>query len=223
MTRSRPSYERISHKQRLRAAHIGEILDREIPHPEIPLIHEDPFTLLCAVLLSAQCTDVRVNQVMPQLKALGRTAKDLAQVPLELIEEAIRTCGLYRAKAKALKALSQQLMELNQGQVPCDLEALERLPGVGHKTASVVMVQAFGVPAFPVDTHIARSAKRWGLSPTDEVGQVERILKKLFPEELWGRRHLQIVLFARKFCPARSHVEEQCPICSKLGSADPSE
>ena len=216
MTSLRGGFRRVSHKQRARALWIGEVLDREVPDPAIPLVHKTPFELLVAVLLSAQCTDVRVNQVMPQLLALGSTPEELVGVPVEAIEEVIRPCGLFRAKAKAIQGLSRLLVERHHGAVPRTLQALEELPGVGHKTASVVMVQGFGVPAFPVDTHIARCAKRWGLSPTDDVVDVEERLKVLFPKELWGKRHLQIILFARRCCPSRGHRVEDCSICSQL-------
>lgn len=202
--------------QRARAALVAEILDRYVASCAIPLSHCDPFTLLCAVLLSAQCTDERVNKVTPQLFARANTPQQMAALEISEIEDIIKSCGLYRSKAAALKQLSQILVSQHHGLVPCDIAALERLPGVGHKTASVVMVQAFGVPAFPVDTHIARCAHRWGLSPSNKVPVVERQLKALFPEEQWGRRHLQIILFARAYCPARGHIAEDCPICAAL-------
>jgi endonuclease-3 len=221
MNKKRSSCERISHKQRDWAKRIGEILDVHVPECEIPLSHEDPFTLLCAVLLSAQCTDLRVNQVTPALFGLANTAEQMAATSLEKIEDIIRPCGLYRNKARALQAMAKLIVERHGGQVPADLEQLEQLPGVGHKTASVVMVQAFGQPAFPVDTHIARCAKRWGLSSSDDVDVVESRLKKLFPVEQWGRKHLQIILFARAFCPARGHHPEACPICREMGKEAP--
>lgn len=218
MNQKRAGCERIAHRQRAWANRIGEILDQHIPDCEIPLSHCDPFTLLCAVLLSAQCTDARVNQVTPALFALASTPEQMAQAPLEQIEQIIRPCGLFRNKARALQAMAKQIVEVHGGRVPDSLELLELLPGVGHKTASVVMVQAFGKPAFAVDTHIARCAKRWGLSPSDKVDEVEARLKKLFPVEQWGRKHLQIILFARAFCPARGHRPEACPICCEMDS-----
>jgi endonuclease III len=214
--KKRVGSQRVSHSVRERAKLVSEILDREIPSLEIPLHHADPFTLLCAVLLSAQCTDARVNEVTPGLFALANHPQAMADLPIEVIEAAIQRCGLYRTKARALKELSRCLIEKHDGLVPIDFDALEALPGVGHKTASVVMVQAFGVPAFPVDTHIARCAKRWGLSSSDDVVEVEERLKRLFPVEQWGDRHLQIILFARRFCPARGHQVASCPICSRL-------
>lgn len=198
------------------AKRIQEILDREIPHPEIPLKHQDPYTLLIAVLLSAQCTDERVNQVTPRLFKEADSAKKMAALPLETIEAIIKPIGLTKTKAKAIKALSSILTECYGGAVPASFEALEALPGVGHKTASVVMAGSFHIPAFPVDTHIHRSAKRWGLSKGKNVQEVERDLKKLFPKESWNRLHLQIILFARRFCPARNHLKEACPICKEL-------
>lgn len=219
MKKKRPGCERIPHRQREWANRIGEILDLHIPDCEIPLSHRDPFTLLCAVLLSAQCTDARVNQITPALFALASTPEQMAQASLDQIEQIIRPCGLFRNKAWALQAMARQIVEVHGGQVPDCLEQLEQLPGVGHKTASVVMVQAFGKPAFAVDTHIARCAKRWGLSPSDEVDVVEERLKKLFPVEQWGRKHLQIILFARAFCPARGHRPDACPICREMESA----
>ena len=199
-----------------RAKRIAEILDETIPNPEIPLKHESPFTLLIAVLLSAQCTDKRVNEVTPKLFALASTPQKMAKLNASSIEEIIRPCGLAPTKSRAIAKLSQDLLDDYQGRVPNTLEELEKLPGVGHKTASVVLVQAFHKPAFPVDTHIHRCAKRWKLSSAKTVVQTEKDLKKLFPEKSWGRRHLQIILFARAFCPARGHIKETCPICREL-------
>jgi endonuclease-3 len=193
---------------------IGALLDQYIPHPEIPLQHRDPYTLLIAVLLSAQCTDARVNQVTPALFARADTPEKMSQLEEEEIARLIRSCGLYRTKARAIRALSQILVEKYGGVVPRQLEALEALPGVGHKTASVVLVQAFHIPAFPVDTHIYRCARRWGLSRGKSVAPVERDLKRHFPPEEWGRRHLQIILFARQYCPAKGHDPQRCPLCS---------
>jgi len=193
---------------------IGKILDRLHPLPPIPLAHEDAFTLLVAVVLSAQCTDERVNQVTPGLFALADTPAAMAKLPVARIQAKIRSCGLAPQKAKHIRALSQLLVERHGGAVPADMAALEALPGVGHKTASVVMAQAFGIPAFPVDTHIHRLAARWGLSSGKNVAQTERDLKAAFPESEWGRRHLQIIYFGRAHCPARSHDFATCPICS---------
>lgn len=197
-----------------KARRIGEILDRLYPAPPIPLQHRDPFTLLVAVVLSAQTTDVQVNKVTPALFAKARTPKAMAALPESEILEAIRSCGLAPGKAKNIKRLAQTLVDEHEGKVPADIEALETLPGVGHKTAGVVMTQAFGVPAFPVDTHIHRMAWRWGLSNGSSVEQTERDLKKLFPESEWGKRHLQIIYFGREHCPARGHDFDACPICS---------
>lgn len=190
-----------------------QILDHYFPHPEIPLHHQDPYTLLIAVLLSAQCTDVRVNKVTPALFAKASTPEEMVRLSLAEIEQLVHSCGCFRAKAKAIRMLSQQLLERHGGVVPCNLKALEALAGVGHKTASVVMVQAFGKSAFPVDTHIYRCAKRWGLSQGKNVVEVERDLRRLFPKKEWGKVHLQMILFARKFCPARGHNVAECPIC----------
>ncbi len=199
-----------------RAAWIGERLDELYPSPPIPLQHKDTFTLLVAVLLSAQCTDVRVNQVTPRLFALGDTPQALAALPVASIEEIVRPCGLGPSKARAISALSKILCERYGGQVPDRLEALEELPGVGHKTASVVLVQAFGIPAFPVDTHIHRLAHRWELSHGRHVAQTERDLRALFPENTWGRRHLQMIYYGREHCTARGCDGSVCPICRQL-------
>ncbi|MFV0340200.1 MAG: endonuclease III [Parachlamydiaceae bacterium] len=199
-----------------RVAYIQEKLQELFPNPEIPLNHSSPFTLLIAVLLSAQCTDARVNAVTPQLFALGNTAQKLAKVPVHKIEETIRSLGLSKRKAEAVHALSNKLVMEFHGEVPKDWDALESLPGVGHKTASVVMSQAFHEPAFPVDTHIHRLAHRWGLSNGKNVEQTEADLKKLFPKKLWNHLHLQIIYYARIYCPARSHDITRCPICNKF-------
>ena len=193
---------------------ISQILDEHFARPPIPLDHKDAYTLLVAVLLSAQCTDERVNLVTPGLFELADNAKDMAKLPVEKILEAIRSCGLAPTKAKNILKLSEILVEEYDGVVPNTLEQMEALPGVGHKTASVVMTQAFGMPAFPVDTHIFRLARRWGLSRGKNVDAVEKDLKKLFPEDDWGKVHLQFIYFGRKFCPARGHIPEDCPICS---------
>ncbi|MEZ4441805.1 MAG: endonuclease III [Polyangiaceae bacterium] len=201
-----------------KAERIRAILDRLHPEPPIPLDHEDAFTLLVAVLMSAQTTDAQVNKVTPELFALAQTPAEMAALGPTGILAAIRTCGLAPTKAKNIHRLSQILVEEHGGRVPEDLEALERLPGVGHKTASVVMSQAFGRPAFPVDTHIHRLAARWGLSSGKNVVQTEADLKKVFPEASWNKLHLQIIYFGREHCPARGHDLSTCPICSWAAS-----
>lgn len=201
-------------KRKEKAARIGAILDELYPDPPIPLAHDDSFTLLIAVLLSAQTTDVRVNQVTPALFAKASTPLAMSRLPVETILEAIRSCGLAPAKARNIRTLSQMLLDEHGGEVPADMEALERLPGVGHKTASVVMSQAFGQPAFAVDTHIHRLATRWGLTSGRNVTTTERDLKKLYPPEEWSRRHLQMIFFGRQYCPALRHDPAKCPICS---------
>jgi len=197
-----------------KAARIGTQLDELFPRPPIPLHHQDPFTLLVSVVLSAQCTDVRVNATTPALFARAATPEAMARLPVATIERIIRPCGLAPAKAKNIRALSQLIAERHGGVVPDSFEELEALPGVGHKTASVVMAQAFGVPAFPVDTHIHRLAGRWGLSRARNVAEVERDLKALYPPERWNDLHLQIIYFGRTYCPARGHDPAGCPICS---------
>jgi endonuclease-3 len=197
-----------------KARRIGEILDRLYPAPPIPLQHRDPFTLLVAVVLSAQTTDAQVNKVTPALFAKAPTPARMAALSENEILTLIRSCGLSPSKAKNIRKLSQTLVDEHAGRVPADLETLKTLPGVGHKTASVVMSQAFGVPAFPVDTHIHRLAWRWGLTSGASVEQTERDLKKLFPAAEWGKRHLQIIYFGREHCPARGHDSEACAICS---------
>ncbi|MBL8896769.1 MAG: endonuclease III [Planctomycetes bacterium] len=201
-----------------KAERIGRILDEFHPAVPIPLDHRDPYTLLIAVLLSAQCTDARVNQVTPRLFARADDPAAMARLDVAEICAIIRPCGLAPQKAQAIAGLSRLLLERHGGRVPADLDALEALPGVGHKTASVVLAQAFGIPAFPVDTHIQRLALRWGLSRGPSVERVERDLKALFPRETWGRRHLQIIVFGREHCPARGHVLTRCPICSWAAS-----
>lgn len=201
-----------------KAARIAAQLDALYPRPPIPLDHADPFTLLVAVLLSAQTTDKRVNLVTPALFARARTPEAMAQLDEAEILGFIRTCGLAPGKAKAIRRLAEILVAEHGGRVPADFAALERLPGVGHKTASVVMCQAFGVPAFPVDTHIHRLAARWGLSNGASVERTERDLKRLFPREAWNRLHLQIIYFGREHCPARGHDFGRCPICSWAAS-----
>jgi endonuclease-3 len=201
-----------------KAARIERILDELYTEALVPLAHRDPFTLLIAVLLSAQCTDERVNQVTPALFAKAATPAAMARLPVAMIERLIRSCGLAPAKAKHIQALSRILVEEHGGEVPRSLDELERLPGVGHKTASVVLAQAFGQPAFPVDTHIHRLAARWGLSDGANVARTERDLKKLFAEERWSTLHLQMIWFGREHCPARGHDLAQCPICAWAAS-----
>ena len=210
-------------KRAERAKKIGEILDALYPEPPIPLEHADPFTLLIAVLLSAQTTDARVNKVTPALFARASTPHEMAKLSVDEIHSYIRTCGLAPSKAKNIKKLAETLVEQYGGEVPRDMEALEKLPGVGHKTASVVMSQAFAEPAFPVDTHIHRLAARWRLSKAKNVVQTEEDLKKLYPREEWSRRHLQIIYFGREHCPARGHVPEKCPICGAVGRVSESQ
>lgn len=197
-----------------KAEKIGEILDGLYPAPPIPLDHSDGFTLLIAVLLSAQTTDERVNMVTPDLFAKASTPATMAELEAEDILESIKTCGLAPTKAKRVKKLAEIVVEEYGGQIPETLEELEKLPGVGHKTASVVMAQWFGVPAFPVDTHIHRAAQRWGLTKEgNNVTKTEADLKAVFPRETWNRRHLQIIYFGREYCPARNHAFEECQIC----------
>lgn len=202
-----------------RASIVREELMSLYGNPPIPLTHRDPYTLLVAVLLSAQCTDKRVNLVTPALFALASTPEEMARQDVEAVREIVRPCGLSERKASAIVNLSRILVEKYQGKVPCDFQALESLPGVGHKTASVVMVQAFGIPAFPVDTHIFRLSRLWGLSKGKTVEAVERDLKSLFPENTWGELHLRIVLYGREYCPARG-CGGKCPICSRLVRED---
>jgi endonuclease-3 len=197
-----------------KSARIVEILEALYPTVSPPLDHHDPFTLLVAVLLSAQTTDKMVNQVTPQLFAKYPHPTELAQAQPEQVLEIIRRLGLAPQKAKHLVNLAKLLLERHQGEVPADLAALEELPGVGHKTASVVMSQAFGQAAFPVDTHIHRLAWRWGLSDGSSVKQTEQDLCRTFRRELWSKLHLQIIFFGREHCPARSHQALDCPICS---------
>jgi endonuclease-3 len=197
-----------------KAERIRTILAELYPAPPIPLGHQDPFTLLVAVVLSAQCTDARVNEVTPRLFALARTPEAMARLSVKAIERVVRPCGLSPTKARNIRALSRLIAERHGGRVPSTFGELEALPGVGHKTASVVMVQAFRTPAFPVDTHIHRLAQRWGLSSGKNVVETERDLKILFPEETWGMVHLQIIYFGRQHCPARGHDPARCPICA---------
>ncbi|NJC25163.1 endonuclease III [Neolewinella antarctica] len=200
-----------------KADDIHRILEELYPTVPVPLDHVDPYTLLVAVLLSAQCTDVRVNKVTPALWALADEPRLMMEQPVEDIRAIIRPCGLSPTKSAAIKELSRILVEDYGGEVPQDWAALESLPGVGHKTASVVMSQAFGVPAFPVDTHIHRLAYRWGLTTGKNVVKTEKDLKRLFPEESWNKLHLQIIFFGREYCPARGHRMKTCPICGPYG------
>jgi endonuclease-3 len=204
--------------RRQRAEIIRARLQTLYPETPIPLDHRDPYTLLIAVVLSAQCTDRRVNQITPALFALADTPEKMATVPVEAIQDIIRPCGLSPRKSQAISQLSRILVEQHGGQVPADFAALEALPGVGHKTASVVMAQAFGVPAFPVDTHIHRLARRWKLSSGKNVEQTEADLKKLFPRNEWNRLHLQIIFYGRQHCSARGCNGHTCPLCRELNS-----
>jgi endonuclease III len=190
-------------------------LDHYFPNPEVPLHHKDAYTLLISVLLSAQCTDERVNKTTPSLFKLADNPFDMVKLTVEEIKEIIRPCGLSPMKSKGIYGLSKILIEKYNGEVPNTFEALEELPAVGHKTASVVMTQWFGIPAFPVDTHIHRLAYRWGLTTGKNVEQTEKDLKRLIPEDKWSKVHLQIIYFGRAFCPARGHNWQACPICSK--------
>ena len=204
----------ISKKEK--ATFIEETLNLLYPNPEIPLKHKDSFTLLVAVILSAQCTDARVNEVTKHLFARACTPQEMLDLTIDEIEKIIRPCGLSKTKAKALWNLARILIEKYGGDVPSDMDKLEELPGVGHKTASVMMIQAFNTPAFPVDTHIHRCAKRWGLTDGKNVKETEEDLKKLFPSQIWHKLHLQIIYYGREFCPARGHKVEDCPLCSAI-------
>lgn len=194
-----------------------QTLEKLYPEVPVPLDHHNNFTLLIAVLLSAQSTDKGVNKATPALFSVADTAYKMAQLSIAEIKEYIKTIGLSNSKAKNIHKLSHILLEKHQGEVPNTFEALEALPGVGHKTASVVMAQAFGIPAFPVDTHIHRLMYRWTLSTGKNVAQTEKDAKRLFPKELWNKLHLQIIFFGREYCPARGHQTKQCPICSQIG------
>lgn len=200
-----------------KAEDIAQILEKLYPEVPVPLDHKDPYTLLIAVLLSAQCTDARVNQITPLLWEMADNPYDMITHSIEEIKAIIRPCGLSPSKSKAIWNLSQILIDQHDGEVPQSFEALEALPGVGHKTASVVMAQAFGVPAFPVDTHIHRLAYRWCLSTGKNVDKTEKDLKRLYDPSLWNKLHLQIIFFGREYCPARGHKANECPICSKYG------
>lgn len=200
-----------------KAAFVQETLARLYPHTPIPLDHSDAYTLLIAVLLSAQCTDKKVNEITPLLFAEARTPQAMVKLDVEHIREIIRPCGLSPAKSKAIHGLSRILLEQHGGEVPRTFAELEALPGVGHKTASVVMAQAFGVPAFPVDTHIHRLAYRWTLSTGKNVERTEADLKKTFPMDTWNALHLRIIFFGREHCPAQRHDPLKCPICGVIG------
>ncbi len=201
-------------KRQDKADKIADMLKQLYPDPPIPLDHSDAYTLLVAVLLSAQCTDERVNKVTPGLFALADNPHDMATLDVSTIQGAIKSCGLAPTKAKNISKLSTILVDEYQGEVPDTLKQLEALPGVGHKTASVVMAQWFGEPSFPVDTHIHRLATRWGLTSGKNVQQTEKDLKKVFPKQDWNDLHLQIIYFGREYCPARGHDLTTCPICS---------
>jgi len=202
-----------------KALYIQTELERLFPETPVPLDHSDPFTLLIAVLLSAQCTDERVNKITPHLFAKAKTPQEMVQLSIEEIKEIIRPCGLSPAKSKAIHRLSELLLEHHMGGVPNAFEALEALPGVGHKTASVVMSQAFGVPAFPVDTHIHRLLTRWGLTSGKSVVQTERDAKALFPKEAWNKLHLQIIFYGRAYSPARNPKKNIDYITQTVGTA----
>ncbi|TDU81326.1 DNA-(apurinic or apyrimidinic site) lyase /endonuclease III [Prosthecobacter fusiformis] len=199
-----------------RASYVLHRLGQLYPDPPIPLDHTDAYTLLVAVLLSAQCTDVRVNLITPKLWSLANTPEAMAKIPVEEIEKIVKPCGLGPQKAKAIQKLSQILVDQYGGQVPQDIDALEQLPGVGHKTAQVVMAQSFGVPSFPVDTHIHRLAQRWKLTEGKNVLQTERDLKRLFPISSWNKLHLQIIFYGREHCSARGCDGTVCEICTTL-------
>ena len=200
-------------KKSEKASLISEILDQHYPRTPIPLDHIDHFTLLVAVLLSAQCTDERVNTVTPVLFKKAKNPKEMSKLSEQQIYKIIKPCGLGPKKSKAIKNLSKILVEEYDSKIPCDIDKLEKLPGVGHKTASVVISQGFGIPAFPVDTHIHRLAQRWGLTSGKNVVITERDLKKIFPEENWNKLHLQIIFWGREFCTARSCFALECEIC----------
>ncbi len=205
-------------KKKERARLIEKILDQKIPHPQIPLYFTNTYTLLLAILLSAHSTDKIVNRVSPLLFKKADSAQKMIHLSPKEIENIIRPCGLSKRKAAFISQLSAILVKKYKGKIPKTLKKLEELPGVGHKTASVLLVTAFHEPAFPIDTHIHRCAKRWGLSRAKNRTETERDLKKIFPKERWGKIHLQMILYARKFCPALRHKIEHCPICSQLRS-----
>lgn len=201
-------------KRKEKAERIQSMLEELYPETPVPLDHDTPFQLLVAVLMSAQTTDLKVNQVTPELFRQGPTPEKMAALDVSQIQSMIREVGLAPTKAKNIKRLSELLLERHQGNIPNTFEELEALPGVGHKTAGVVLAQAFGIPAFPIDTHIHRLATRWGLSNGRNVDQTEKDLKAIFPKEAWNDLHLQIIFFGREYCPARYHDLSECPICS---------
>ena len=201
-------------KRKEKAERIQTMLEELYPETPVPLDHESPFQLLVAVLMSAQTTDLKVNQVTPELFRQGPTPEKMAKLEVATIQSLIREVGLAPTKAKNIRRLSELLIERHQGNIPNTFEELEALPGVGHKTAGVVLAQAFNIPAFPVDTHIHRLAARWGLSNGKNVDQTEKDLKAVFPKDAWNDLHLQIIFFGREYCPARFHDLSQCPICS---------
>ena len=201
-------------KRKEKAERIQAMLEELYPETPVPLDHETPFQLLIAVLMSAQTTDLKVNQVTPELFKHGPTPQKMARLEVSQIQSMIREVGLAPTKAKNIRRLCELLLERHQGEIPNTFEELEALPGVGHKTAGVVLAQAFGIPAFPVDTHIHRLAARWGLSNGKNVDQTEKDLKAVFPKNAWNALHLQIIFFGREYCPARYHDLSQCPICS---------
>ncbi len=203
-------------KKKERVQFIIDKLESLYPETPIPLDHSDAYTLLVAVLLSAQCTDKRVNLITPILFKRANTPQKMVKLSIDEIRDIIKPCGLSPMKSKAIFNLSQIILDKHKGKVPDSFEDLEALPGVGHKTASVVMSQAFGFSAFPVDTHIHRLMTRWKLTNGKNVEQTEKDAKRLFPEAIWNKLHLQIIFFGRAFCPARGHVVENCPICSQL-------
>ena len=207
--------QRMNRKEK--ADYAARTLAELYPHTPIPLDHEDAFTLLVAVVLSAQCTDKKVNEITPLLFGKARTPQQMVKLSVKEIEDIIRPCGLSPMKSKGIHGLSRILLDQHGGKVPRTFAALEALPAVGHKTASVVMAQAFGVPAFPVDTHIHRLAWRWTLSTGKSVEHTEANLKKLFPEDTWNALHLRIIFFGREHCPAKGHDPRKCPICSVIG------
>jgi endonuclease-3 len=203
-----------------RVSYIVQKLDELYPQTPVPLHHSDAYTLLIAVLLSAQCTDKRVNEVTPRLFDKARTPQQMVKLSIEEIKDIIKPCGLSPTKSKAIYELSKIILDKHGGQVPNSFEDLEALPGVGHKTASVVMSQAFGIPAFPVDTHIHRLMYRWKLSDGKSVAQTERDAKRLFDKKIWNKLHLQIIFYGREHCPARGHKKENCIICSHVNGRE---
>jgi endonuclease-3 len=206
----------LSQSKSMRAEYILNLLEDLFPETPVPLDHTDAYTLLIAVLLSAQCTDERVNKVTPALFKAADNPKDMIKLGVEKIEDIIRPCGLAPRKAKGIYGLSQMILEKHGGEVPANFKDLEAMPGVGHKTASVVMAQAFGVPAFPVDTHIHRLAQAWGLTSGKNVDQTEKDLKRIFPEDKWNKLHLQIIFYGREYCTARQCDGMRCDLCQTL-------